>query len=90
MKSSYRFALRVLLNIGVLCSIFFLPWWSTLLLIVALFTIAQPYETLFWGLLYDLLYSYVGAHLFPFWGTAFVAACLITAPLIKRRLLLYE
>ncbi len=60
---------RIILNVAVLVSILFFPWFVTVIIgIIAVFLQKNFYEIIAWAIFYDLLYGVSGIHI---WGFAF-------------------
>ncbi len=57
MKKKNRNLLRVTINIVLLASILFLPWWVSVAIMVFLLALYRAYEVFLWGFLMDALYS---------------------------------
>lgn len=84
---------RLILNICVLLSVLFLPWWATIALMGAvLFSSERAFEVLFWGLLMDVLYGTPQPLFFniTFLFTFGAGAMFVLAFFIKRRLIFYS
>lgn len=80
----------IYIRIGILLSVFMLPWWFVLILVCAgLFYFENFYEILFIGLFFDILYH--SAHtVFGLYGFTLIACILfLIVKQIKKRLIVY-
>ena len=77
---------RVLLNVLLMGSIVWLPWWTMLVAAIVLVARYRAYEVIFWGAVIDLLYGTSIAFL----STLACAALLLAGELIKPRLVFYD
>ena len=83
--------LRIISYVIFIVSITTLPWWFTALcMIVAVFYFPSYYEVLFFGLIYDLLFSIPVPYFFSvqFMATIFSGCLLLSAFFLKERLFL--
>lgn len=84
--------LRLLINILLVPSILFFPWWVSLALGVLLLVKDRAYEVIVWAFVFDTLY---GTAYIPFFGLQFIATLLFfilffLSIAVKRRIILYR
>lgn len=86
--------LRILIDIFIVFSIFFFPWWVTALFVVlGIFFFDRFYEALCAGVFLDALYGIHGAEFFGVWFvfTAVFGGCYaLFEYIIKRNVRLYD
>lgn len=82
---------RLIVNILLLFSILYLPWWLSLAVAVgASFWFFRYYELIAVGLLIDLLYGQGATYFFPFIVTTGTIVLYITIAFLKTKLRWYE
>ncbi|HEX9609140.1 MAG TPA: hypothetical protein VGA06_02945 [Candidatus Paceibacterota bacterium] len=91
MKSRRSILWRVLLNGALLSTIVWLPWWITIIFILALVARFRAYEVLLWGVVADALYAAPASVLvgLPMFFTLAFTALFIVAEYSKRFLVFY-
>jgi len=90
---TFNMALRIFINIILLLSIFYLPWWTTALLVLSgIFVFKNFYEGIFAGLLLDALYGTKTAEFMGVWfvfTTSFFVLYVLSTRL-KKNIRIYE
>lgn len=84
--------IRVFLDAALFFSVLFAPWWVSLLIAVALVSVADAFEILFAGIAIDALYGTAvpGFAMIEIVFTGIFALVFILAWLSKRYLLVYD
>ena len=84
--------LRILMNVALLASILFLPWWFTVLLAMVHIFMFQAYEIIAWGFVLDTLYGTPVALYYniEFFSTLLFTTFVILVIPLKHRLIFYR
>lgn len=83
--------IRIILNISLLISILFLPWWVSILLGILILFLYKFYEIIIWGIFADSLYASIDG----FFGIQFIFTLTFTflfliSILMKKRIIFYN
>lgn len=84
--------LRIFLNIFILTSILFFPWWITLGIVLILLAIYNAYEVIVWGVFADALYSIPLVEFFniQFIFTITFVLLLVISSFLKKKVIFYN
>lgn len=72
---------RIIINLAVIFSIVFLPWWAGVFLIIAASFIGHFFEGIVYGAIMDSMYAIQGSHTF----TLIFLSFSLVVPIIKSR-----
>lgn len=80
--------MRLLVNLILIVSLLFLPWWvGALFVLVACFFIKSLYEVVLYGILFDGLYgSQFGFHGFVFLATFYTSVVFFVTSFLRTKL----
>jgi len=82
---------RVILNLTLLISVLFLPWWVSIFFAVVLLVFFEAWEIMVWGVVFDALYSSPAPISFggEFVFTILFVSFFVVAGILKKRLIFY-